>query len=47
MLEHIKHLQLELVGHAAEFKFGSKFKPLPVIWLRFWQSLQKIIPEEI
>ena len=37
--EQIKPLQL--VGTAAEFKFESKFEPLPVIW----QSLPKAIPE--
>ena len=31
---------LELVGQAAEFKFESKFEPLPVTW----QSLLKAIP---
>ena len=30
------------VGHAAEFKFESKFEPLPVIW----QLLPKAIPED-
>ena len=38
--EQIKALQP--IGQAAEFKFESKFKPLPVIW----QSLPKAIPEE-
>ena len=38
--EQIKPLQP--VGQAAEFKFESKFEPLPVIW----QSLPKAIPED-
>ena len=38
--EAIKPLQL--VGQAAEFKFESKFEPLPVIW----QSLPKAVPED-
>ena len=38
--EAIKPLQL--VGQAAEFKFESKFEPLPVIW----QSLQEAVPED-
>ena len=33
---------LQLVGQAAEFKFKSKFKPLPVIW----QLLLNYIPED-
>ena len=33
---------LQLVGQAAEFKFESKFEPLPVIW----QSLPKAVPED-
>ena len=32
---------LQSIGQAAEFKFESKFEPLPVIW----QSLPKAIPE--
>ena len=38
-LEQIKSLQP--IGQEAEFKFESKFKPLPVIW----QSLLNAIPE--
>ena len=38
-IEQIKPVQP--VGQAAEFKFESKFEPLPVIW----QSLPKAIPE--
>ena len=38
--EQIKPLQP--VGQAAEFKFESKFEPLPVIW----KSLPKAIPED-
>ena len=38
--EQIKPLQP--VGQAAEFKFESKFEPMPVIW----QSLPKAIPED-
>ena len=38
--EQIKTLQS--MGQAAEFKFESKFEPLPVIW----QSLPKAIPED-
>ena len=33
---------MQLVGQKAEFKFESKFEPLPVIW----QSLLKAIPED-
>ena len=38
--EQIKPLQP--IGQAAEFKFESKFEPLPVIW----QSLPKAVPED-
>ena len=41
ILEAIKPLQL--VGQAAEFKFESKFEPLPVIW----QSLQRLFQKAI
>ena len=34
---------LQAVGQAAEYKFKSKFEPVPVIW----QSLPKAIPETI
>ena len=34
---------LQLVGQAAEFKFESKFEPLPVIW----QSLQRLFQKAI
>ena len=40
ILEQVNPLQP--VGQAAEFKFKSKFEPLPVIW----QSLPKAIPED-
>ena len=40
VLEQIKPLQP--IGQAAEFKFESKFEPLPVIW----QSLPKAVPED-
>ena len=33
---------LQPVGQAAEFKFESKFQPLPMIW----QLLPKAIPED-
>ena len=39
--EAIKPLQL--VGQAAEFKFESKFEPLPVIWRSLLRLLQKVI----
>ena len=39
--EAIKPLQL--VGQAAEFKFESKFEPLPVIWQSLWRLFQKVI----
>ena len=39
--EVIKSLQL--VGQAAEFKFESKFEPLPVIW----QFLRRLFQTEI
>ena len=35
-------LNLYNIGQAAQLKFESKFKPLPVIW----QSLPKAIPED-
>ena len=38
--EQIKPLQP--IGQAAEFKFESKFEPLPFIW----QSLPKAVPED-
>ena len=41
ILEAIKALQL--VGQAAEFKFESKFEPLPVIWQSLRRLFQKII----
>ena len=34
---------LQLVGQAAEFKFESKFEPLPVIWQSLRRLLQKVI----
>ena len=34
---------LKLVSQAAEFKFGPKFEPLPVIW----QSLRMLFQKEI
>ena len=34
---------LKLVGQVAEFKFESKFEPLPVIWQSLWRLFQKII----
>ena len=40
VLEQIKPLQP--IGQAAEFKFMSKFEPLPVVW----QSLPNAIPED-
>ena len=45
-LEHIKPSQL--VGQAAEFRFESKFKPLPVIWqsLSGWIRVPKAFPED-
>ena len=39
--EEIKLLQL--VGQAAEFKFESKFEPLPVIWQSLRRLFQKVI----
>ena len=39
--EAIKPLQLD--GQAAEFKFESKFEPLPVIW----QSLRRLFQKTI
>ena len=39
--EEIKTLQL--VGQAAEFKFESKFEPLPVIWESLRRLFQKVI----
>ena len=39
--EAIKPLQL--VGQAAEFKFESKFEPLPVIWQSLPRLFQKVI----
>ena len=39
--EAIKPLQL--VGQAAEFKFESKFEPLPVIWQSLRRLFQKVI----
>ena len=39
--EAIKPLQL--VGQAAEFKFESKFEPLPVIWQSLQRLFQKVI----
>ena len=39
--EAIKPLQL--VGQAAQFKFESKFEPLPVIWQSLWRLFQKVI----
>ena len=41
MIKSIKSLQL--VGHAAEFKFGSKFEPLQVIWQSLLRLFQKVI----
>ena len=41
ILEAIKPLQL--VGQAAEFKFESKFEPLPVIWQSLRRLFQKVI----
>ena len=34
---------LQLVGQAAEFKFESKFEPLPVIWQSLQSLFQKLI----
>ena len=34
---------LQLVGQAAEFKFESKFEPLPVIWQSLRRLFQKVI----
>ena len=34
---------MQLVGQAAEFKFESKFEPLPVIWQSHRTLFQKII----
>ena len=34
---------LQLVGQAAEFKFESKFEPLPVIWQSLQRLFQKVI----
>ena len=34
---------LQLVGEAAEFKFESKFEPLPVIWQSLWRLFHKVI----
>ena len=34
---------LQLVGQVAEFKFESKFDPLPVIW----QSLRRLFQKDI
>ena len=39
--EEIKTLQL--VGQAAEFKFESKFEPLPVFWQSLHRLFQKVI----
>ena len=39
--EAIKPLQL--VGQVAEFKFESKFEPLPVIWQSLLRLFQKVI----
>ena len=33
----------KLVGHVAEFKFESKFEPLPVIWQSLRRLFQKVI----
>ena len=34
---------LQLVGQAAEFRFESKFEPLPVIWQSLQRLFQKVI----
>ena len=34
---------LQLVGQVAEFKFESKFWPLPVIWQFLWRLFHKVI----
>ena len=39
--EAIKPVQL--VGHVAEFKFESKFEPLPVIWQSLRRLFKKVI----
>ena len=39
--EDIKRLQL--VCQVAEFKFESKFEPLPVIWQSFRRLFRKVI----
>ena len=44
ILEAIKPLQL--VGQVAEFKFGSKFEPLLVIWQSLQRLFQKVIDSE-
>ena len=41
MLEAIKTLQL--VAQAADFKFESKFEPMPVIWQSLQRLFQKVI----
>ena len=41
ILQAIKSLQL--VGQAADFRFESKFEPLPVIGQSFQRLFQKII----
>ena len=35
--------RLHFVGQAAEFKFESKFKPLPVIWHFLLRLFQQVI----
>ena len=34
---------LQLVGQAAQFKFESKFEPLPVIWQSLRRLFKKVI----
>ena len=34
---------LQLVGQVAEFKFESKFEPLPAIWQSVMKLFQKVV----